>query len=72
MLNMYLPSIITENYNLNIEVVYEVCYFYVIINPKTSNFMHKRPKTHNLLPRYCQFIVELSFIYNYKNSLITK
>lgn len=27
---------------------------------------------HNLLPRYCQFIVELSFIYNYKNSLITK
>ena len=28
--------------------------------------------THNLLPRYCQFIVELSFIYNYKNSLITK
>ena len=27
---------------------------------------------NNLLPRYCQFIVELSFIYNYKNSLITK
>jgi len=27
---------------------------------------------HNILPRYCHFIVELSFIYNYKNSLITK
>ena len=27
---------------------------------------------HNILPRYCHFIIELSFIYNYKNSLITK